>query len=81
MNPAIDTASLTPNSGNIAPVLPLSVTVGGVPAFVKQAGLAPGTFGTMRVQFYVPANAASGSQPVVVTVNGVASLPVNVTVK
>jgi uncharacterized protein (TIGR03437 family) len=81
VTPAIETGVQTPSGGNIAPVMPLSVTVGGAPAFIKQAGLAPNTVGTTRVQFYVPANAPSGPQPVVVTVNGIASLPVNVTVK
>lgn len=81
ISPAIATGSQTPNGIDIAPVLPLSITVGGTQAIVKQAGLALNTVGTTEVQFYVPAGAPSGPQPVVVTVNGVQSAPVNVTVK
>jgi uncharacterized protein (TIGR03437 family) len=61
--------------------LPLSVTVGGIPAIVQFEGLAPSTVGTAQVNFYVPASLASGPQPVVVTVGGAASPPVNVTVQ
>ena len=60
--------------------MPLPVTVGGVPALLQFAGLAPGNIGTMQVNFYVPAS-LSGAQPVVVTVGGASSPPVNVTMK
>ena len=81
VTPALDTGVEINAGSNVVPVLPLSIAVGGAPALIKQAGLAFNTLGTTQVQFYVPANAATGPQPVVVTVNGVASLPVNVTVK
>ena len=63
------------------PVLPLSVTVGGVEAIVQFAGLIPGSFGVMQVNFLVPASVAAGVQPVVVTVGGVPGPPVNMTVQ
>jgi uncharacterized protein (TIGR03437 family) len=81
VTPALDTGSLTPTSPLISPVLPLSVTVGGVPTLLQFVGQWPFGLGTTQVNFYVPATAASGSQPVVVTVGGNASPPVNVTVK
>jgi uncharacterized protein (TIGR03437 family) len=63
------------------PVLPLTVTVGGVPAFVQVAGLAPLTYGTTQVNFIVPATVPAGVQPVVITVGGIASPAGNLTVQ
>jgi uncharacterized protein (TIGR03437 family) len=51
------------------PVLPVSVTIGGVAAEVLYAGAAPSLVaGVMQVNARVPAGVASGDQPVVVTV-------------
>ncbi len=61
-------------------LLPFSVTVGGVPAFLEFVGITPGVVGLTQVNFMVPASVAPGVQPVVVTVNGVSSPPVNITV-
>jgi uncharacterized protein (TIGR03437 family) len=80
MNALIKTGVVAPNTPEISPANPLTVTVGGVPALVQWNGLGPGTIGTTQVNFYIPAGAKPGPQPVVVTVNGVASPPVNVTV-
>jgi uncharacterized protein (TIGR03437 family) len=55
--------------------------VGGVPALLQFAGLSPLGLGTAQVNFYVPPSTPAGSQPVVVTVGGTASAPVNVTIK
>lgn len=62
------------------PRLPLSVTVGGQPVFINSYGLEAGTIGTTLVNFTVPAWISPGVQPVVVTVNGVSSPPVNINV-
>jgi len=84
VSPQIPTAfapdSQTPGAQLPAPLLPLSVTVGGVPAFVYFAGIGPGLIGTTQVNFLVPASVPVGVQPLVVTVNGVASKAVNLTV-
>lgn len=81
VTPALLTGNAAPTGVAIAPVLPLSITVGGAPAIVKAVSLAPNDVGVTQLQFYVPLNASSGPQPVVVTVNGVASPPVNVNVQ
>jgi uncharacterized protein (TIGR03437 family) len=81
VTPTLLTGNLAPSSPVVSPVLPLSVTVGGVPALLQYSGLAPLALGVTQVNFYVPASAAAGPQPVVVTVGGNASPPVNVTVK
>jgi uncharacterized protein (TIGR03437 family) len=63
------------------PMLPLSVTVGGTQALVQFAGLTPAVVGLAQVNFIVPPSVATGTQPVVVTVNGVSSAPANITVQ
>jgi len=63
-----------------APGLPVSVTVGGVPATIVFAGIPGGLVGVTQINFTIPPNAPLGKQPVVVTVGGVASAPVNLTV-
>jgi uncharacterized protein (TIGR03437 family) len=59
----------------------LSVTVGGVPAAVSYAAVPPGLVGVVQVNYQVPAQAPTGAQPVVVTVSGVASPPVTMTIQ
>ncbi|MEO8596424.1 MAG: PQQ-dependent sugar dehydrogenase [Candidatus Solibacter sp.] len=80
--------STTPADGAAAPASPLArasadvrVTLGGAPCEVQFAGLAPGFAGVYQVNFRVPAEAASGSQEVVVIANGVASPAVRVNVR
>jgi uncharacterized protein (TIGR03437 family) len=63
------------------PLLPLSVTIGGVPAFVQTAAVAPGQVGVLQVNFIAAENTPEGDQPLVVTVGGMASKPVGVVVK
>jgi len=70
----------TPLASLPKPLLPLSATVGGVPAFIQFVGITPGLIGTMQVNLRLPASVPAGVQPVVITVGGVASPPVNVTV-
>jgi uncharacterized protein (TIGR03437 family) len=55
--------------------------VGGLPAFVLYAGIAPGLIGEAQINFIVPANVPPGPQPVMVTVGGVSSPPVTLTVQ
>jgi uncharacterized protein (TIGR03437 family) len=61
-------------------LLPLSVTIGGVPAFLQFVGLAPTLVGTTVVNFQVPSSVPPGVQSLVVTVNGVPSKPVNINI-
>jgi uncharacterized protein (TIGR03437 family) len=77
----ISIAAGTPASALPKPVLPLSATVGGVPALVQFAGLIPGMPGVAQVNFQVPATMTPGTQAVVVTVNGVSSVAVDVIVQ
>jgi uncharacterized protein (TIGR03437 family) len=85
VSPLIFTGQAPPSGSAAAdlptPLLPLSVTVGGVPAFVQFAGIPGGLIGTVQVNFTVPATVPAGTQPVVVTVGGNASPPVNLKVQ
>jgi uncharacterized protein (TIGR03437 family) len=77
----IQTAYSPSSAGTYSPLLPLSVTVGGEPVFLQAVGLNPGQVGVTQVKFTLPASVPAGVQPVVVTVGGVSSPPVNVTVQ
>jgi uncharacterized protein (TIGR03437 family) len=84
VSPLIATGQAQPSGTAAAnlptPLLPVSVSVGGVSAFVQFAGIPGGLIGTLQVNFTVPATAPAGSQPLVVTVGGKASPPVNLNV-
>ena len=75
----------TPTTGVIAnlpaPAAPISITVGGVPANIQFAGIPRGLVGVTQINFTVPPTAPLGNQPVVVTVGGVPSAPVILTVQ
>jgi len=62
-------------------VLPISATVGGAQVFIQTAGLAPGLVGTTQITLLLPGTVPLGLQPVVITVNGVASNSAFVTVQ
>ena len=83
VTPALKTgyAPSTAISGQAKPVLPVSVTVGGLSAFVQAASLAPNLIGTAQITFLIPAGTAPGPQPVVVTVGKASSPAVNLTVE
>ncbi len=63
-----------------ATTLPVTATVGGQHALVQFSGLAPGFAGLYQVNLTIPANITAGLQPVILTVNGVASPAVNIQV-
>lgn len=77
VNPQVATgaapASTTAISSLPAPIANTTVTVGGVPASVQFVGIPYGLVGVVQVNFQVPTGVNVGSQPVVVTVGGVAS--------
>ena len=62
-------AALTPK-----PLLPYSVTVGGVPAAIDFIGIPSGLVGGVtQINYTVPSSVSTGIQPVVVTVGSAAS--------
>jgi len=69
------------SAAEYTPLLPVSVTVGGAQAFIQSAGLLLNQLGVTQVKFTLPSSVAKGVQPVIVTVGGVSSPPVNVTVQ
>ena len=73
-------AAGTPVAQLPRPRLPLAVTVGGLPATVRFRGIIPATAGVTQVNFTLPSGLTPGVWPVVVTVGGIASPPVNLKV-
>src|SRR5262249_18492148 len=57
-----------------------TVTVGGVAASTSFVGIPSGLVGVVQVNFQVPSEVAVGSQPVVVTIGGVASKAATLTI-
>jgi uncharacterized protein (TIGR03437 family) len=80
VSPELKTGWAYPDPG-ISLVQPLSVTVGGAPAFLQYAGLAPNFVGLAQVNIVVPASATPGPQNVVVTAAGVSSAPAVLTIQ
>jgi uncharacterized protein (TIGR03437 family) len=58
----------------------ITMTIGGEPANIVFHGIVPGLIGVTQVNFTVPLDLKPGNYPVVVTVGGVSSAPVNITV-
>jgi len=62
--------------------VPVQVTIGGQPATVSFAGLAPGWVGLYQVNVQVPSGVTPGSAvPVVITQNGISSNTVTIAVR
>ncbi len=61
--------------------VPAVVTIGGKPAQVLFSGLAPNLVGLYQINAMVPADAPSGSQPVVIGAGGVESKPAKLPVE
>jgi uncharacterized protein (TIGR03437 family) len=70
----------TPVANLPAPRLPVSVTVGGVPAAIQFIGIPTWSVGVTQINFMVPPAAPLGPQSVAVTAGGVASAPAALTV-
>ena len=70
----------TPVTNLPKPRLPVAVTIGGQPAQTVFTGIPNGLAGATQINFIVPQNTSLGVQPLVVSVGGVASPPVNLTV-
>jgi uncharacterized protein (TIGR03437 family) len=67
-------------STSTKPLLPVTVTVGGINAPVTFAGTPNGLAGVAQVNYTIPTTVPPGVQPVVVTVGGVPSAAVALTV-
>lgn len=73
-------AAGTPVSQLPQPTQSVSVTIGGVQAPIEFVGVPSGLVGVVQINYQVPSGIASGAQPVVVTVGGVASPPATLTI-
>jgi len=66
-------ATPSPHAQSPKPLLPYSVTVGGVAATIDFIGIPSGLVGVTQINYTVPSGISTGVQPVVVTVGGAAS--------
>jgi len=72
LQPAIPDGE-APSNDSSQPTQAVRLTVGGVTAVTTYIGVPTWSVGVVQINFVVPTTAASGKQPVVVTVGGVAS--------
>jgi uncharacterized protein (TIGR03437 family) len=63
----------TPSTATYNTATAVSVTVGGKPATVYGAALAPGYAGLYQIAIQIPASLANGDYPVVATIDGISS--------
>jgi uncharacterized protein (TIGR03437 family) len=84
VSPAIPTgaapAAGTPVAQLPAPVQNTTVSVGGVNAALQFVGIPTALVGVIQINLRIPTTALPGTQPVVVTIGGIASAPATVTV-
>ncbi|HEY4089814.1 MAG TPA: protease pro-enzyme activation domain-containing protein [Bryobacteraceae bacterium] len=79
-SPAVVTGAVPPAGTLTALSTSAKVTVGGVPASVFFVGEPSWSVGVAQINFTIPTNMPVGQQPVVVTIGGVSSSPVYITV-
>jgi len=73
-------AAGTPLNALPHPQQAATVTVGGATAPIQFIGIPPGVAGVVQINYQVPANLTPGPHPVVLTVGGIPSPPVTLTV-
>ena len=84
VTPALSTGASPSPSTSVAnlpaPKLPASMTIGGAPATIEFIGIPSGLVGVTQINFQIPQTVPTGVQPVVVTIGGLSSPPVSLTV-
>jgi uncharacterized protein (TIGR03437 family) len=73
-------ASSTPLADLPAPQQYTTVTIGGLPATIDFIGIPWALVGVTQINVQVPNEIATGVQPVVVTIGGIASVPATITI-
>lgn len=85
VSPTIATGEAPPLGTSVvnlpAPLQPVEVTVGGVPAQIQFIGIPPTLVGVTQINFVVPTGLARGTQAVVVTIGGISSPPATLTIQ
>ena len=82
VNPAVEAGTAAPSAEPLARTAnDVTVTIGGRSATVLYAGLAPSLAGLYQINLTVPDGVASGNAPIVISVAGLSSPPVNLPVQ
>ena len=81
VSPAIKTGELTPRGSLFKTVGTPAVTVGAIKANVTFSGLVPGAPGVYQVNFTLPHGLATGDQPLVLTIGGISTQPLPLSVR
>lgn len=77
---AVDDGAPAPSAPLASATSPITATIGGLPAPIQFAGLAPGWSGLAQINLKVPA-LSSGTYPVLITIGAVTSNPGNLSVQ
>jgi uncharacterized protein (TIGR03437 family) len=81
VTPSVPTGSPAPTATLSTVVLPFAASVGGEPAVVDFAGLAPTFAGLYQINLEIPADVTTGtSVQLVISVNGYSSVPVSLAI-
>ena len=82
VSPSVTTGS-TPSANSRAPrpVLPVTVTVGNLPASLAFIGVPSWSVGVTQINYVIPAGLSPGPQQVVVTVGNAVSMPATITIQ
>jgi uncharacterized protein (TIGR03437 family) len=80
VTPSVSTGNTPQGSRIPQPRLPVTVTVGGIPATVQSIGIPNWSVGVTQINFTIPSGLTPGVQPVVVTVGTAASPAAKITV-
>lgn len=81
VSPAADDGMPTPANPHVNATASVSATIGGAPAVVSFAGLAPGFVGLVQANIVVPPGLAAGTYPLIVSIGGQTSNAGNVSVR
>jgi uncharacterized protein (TIGR03437 family) len=81
VSPPVSTGAAPSAKQVPVPLLPVSMTVGGVTAILNYVGIPSWSVRTLQINFTAPQNAPVGLQPVVVTVGSAISAAANFTVQ
>lgn len=80
VSPAVPDGAASPQAPLANVTAPFSAVIANKPATVTFAGLAPGFVGLVQMNITIPTGLSTGSYPLLITIDGQTSKPVNISV-